>query len=297
MYAAREIASPRPPAVTAFVFGPSRLRIRVDELGQCRPPGWRGPHGHESFVICYFPHAGGWHELDGVRHSVCAGDVLAIPPRLPHDFSDDGSTAAVVISFMADGVSPRLLGDPLLVGDARWGTRRPRGGHPGEGRRLSVPPQERAQFHGRIASLRGELRDQQVGYQSAARAQLALILVSTPRLASPTPPEPAIDPVLEDVFELIEARFRGPLSLAEIASAAARSPRHLSRTVRELTGGSVMQLVEDRRMEEARRLLLETAEKVEVIAHEVGFLDDGYFRRRFVRAHGVPPSTWRRLNR
>ncbi len=265
----------------AFVPGPSRLRIRVDPLGQCRPPLRPGPHAHESFMVCWFPRAGGWHEVGGARHGVDAGDVLTIPPGLAHDFSDDGSPASLAISFMPDGVSPGLLRDPLLVRAARF----------------RVPPQERAHFHGLIAGLRDELSDQRPGYQSAARAQLALVLVHASRLAGPAVAEPAVDPVLKDVFDVIEADFRRPLSLAAVASAVACSPRHLSRTVRKLTGGSVMQLIEGRRMEEARRLLLETGEKVEVIAHVAGFPDDGYFRRRFVRAHGVPPTTWRRLNR
>jgi AraC-like DNA-binding protein len=263
------------------------VRIRVDELGQCGPPPRRGPHAHESFVLCYFPQAGSWHEIGGVRDSTCAGDVLTIPPGLPHDFAEDGSTAGVAISFMIDGVSPGL--PP--------GAFRSRDRHPGQGRRLSVPAPERAQFHGLIVRLRDELRDERAGHQSAARALLALILVSTGRLCSPAAGGPAVDPVLEDVFDLVEARFRRPLSLAEVARTVARSPRHLSRTVRKLTGESVMQLIDNRRMEEARRLLLETAEKIEVIAREVGFPDGGYFRRRFSRAHGVSPSTWRQLNR
>jgi AraC-like DNA-binding protein len=90
-------------------------------------------------------------------------------------------------------------------------------------------------------------------------------------------------------------RFREPLSLADVATALARSPRHLTRTVREVTGKTVMQLIDDRRMDEARRLLLETDEKVDVIGYAVGYGDGSYFARRFRRAHGVSPSVWRRL--
>ncbi|HYO30523.1 MAG TPA: helix-turn-helix transcriptional regulator, partial [Thermomicrobiales bacterium] len=99
------------------------------------------------------------------------------------------------------------------------------------------------------------------------------------------------------VLDVIERGFRGPLSLASIAAQVSRSPRHLTRTIRDLTGATVMHLIDDRRMKEARRLLLETDATIEAISRTVGFHDDGYFRRRFRRAHGIAPAAWRARNR
>jgi AraC family transcriptional regulator, transcriptional activator of pobA len=58
-----------------------------------------------------------------------------------------------------------------------------------------------------------------------------------------------------------------------------------------------MQWIEDRRMLEARRLLLATDDKVDGVAERVGYRDPSYFRRRFRRAHGVPPQAWRERTR
>jgi AraC-like DNA-binding protein len=64
-----------------------------------------------------------------------------------------------------------------------------------------------------------------------------------------------------------------------------------------VTGRSVRDLIEERRMQEARRLLLETDHTVDAIARTVGYRDPKYFQRRFRQRHDLPPQRWRELNR
>lgn len=44
-------------------------------------------------------------------------------------------------------------------------------------------------------------------------------------------------------------------------------------------------------------MLADTDLTVADVAHRVGYLDGGYFARRFRAAHGVPPAAWRRAGR
>jgi AraC-like DNA-binding protein len=55
----------------------------------------------------------------------------------------------------------------------------------------------------------------------------------------------------------------------------------------------VNEWIAERRMAEARRLLLETDLTVEAIAGRCGFADTGYFRRQFRRHHEMAPVQWR----
>ena len=55
--------------------------------------------------------------------------------------------------------------------------------------------------------------------------------------------------------------------------------------------------ISERRMAEARRLLVETDLSVEEVGHRVGYKDLGYFVRSFRRAHGSTPLAWRRAGR
>ena len=60
------------------------------------------------------------------------------------------------------------------------------------------------------------------------------------------------------------------------------------------TGRTVQQWIAERRMAEARRLLVETALTVEAVGAAVGFRDPSYFIKSFRRAHTVTPLQWRR---
>ena len=57
---------------------------------------------------------------------------------------------------------------------------------------------------------------------------------------------------------------------------------------------SVKDVVLERRLLEAKRLLMFTIRSVEDIAFETGFGDPAYFSRFFRRRCGEAPSTWRR---
>jgi AraC-like DNA-binding protein len=161
--------------------------------------------------------------------------------------------------------------------------------------RLSVPAADRAVWLAHLTDLHAELRDRRDGYADAARAHLTLLLVRLRRL-HPRPAE-GIDPLLAAVLDVIESRYREPISLRDVADAVGLTPGHLTTVVGRRTGRTVAQWIAERRMREARRLLADTELAVAEIASHVGYREAGYFVRRFRAAHGVTPGAWRRAGR
>ena len=92
---------------------------------------------------------------------------------------------------------------------------------------------------------------------------------------------------------MIEQRFRGPLSLSDVAEAVHLTPGHLTTAVRRRTGRTVQDWIVERGMTEARRLLVETDLGVAEVGRRVGYPDPGYFSRVFRRAHEQTPRAWR----
>ena len=70
-------------------------------------------------------------------------------------------------------------------------------------------------------------------------------------------------------------------------------PAALSRALGEVTGRSTKELVTDRVMLEAARLLRFTDDAVGEVAHRAGFADPLYFSRAFKRHAGEPPMAYR----
>jgi len=161
--------------------------------------------------------------------------------------------------------------------------------------RLRVPAAERLEWGRTIGALANELTERRDGYQQAALAHLTLLLVNVARLASDVLGDlrRSNEPLLAEVFEVIERRYAEPLSLREVAAALNLTPGHLTTTVRRKTGRTVQDWITERRLTEARRLLAETDLPVAEVGRRAGYPDPGYFARTFRRQHGVPPRAWR----
>jgi AraC-like DNA-binding protein len=95
------------------------------------------------------------------------------------------------------------------------------------------------------------------------------------------------------VSEVVAARYREPLTLAEIARAVGVSPFHLSRLVTAATGVPIYRMIVRRRLRDALELLLDTRESISRIALAVGFASHSHLTDAFRREYGVPPRAVR----
>ena len=119
-------------------------------------------------------------------------------------------------------------------------------------------------------------------------AHLTLLLVEVARLAADVVGDLRVnrEPLLADVFAVIERRYPEPLSLRDVARAVNLSAGHLTTVVRRRTGRTVQEWIVDRRMTAARRLLAGSDLPVGEIGRRVGYPDPGYFARVFGQVHG-----------
>lgn len=83
------------------------------------------------------------------------------------------------------------------------------------------------------------------------------------------------------------------LSVVDAAAIAAMSPFHFQRMFKAAFGISPMQFLQRRRLEVARRLLIETEDEVTSICFAVGFESLGSFSALFKRRFGVSPRQLR----
>lgn len=258
------------------------------------------PHAHDFLVLVYVERGGGRVRLDDRDWQVEAGDVLVVAPgevvtfveRELHDadgwsvyFPPDVMEPGDVGTFLSWRAHPLLF--PFVRGVA------------GGAQRLHVPTAQRSAFVEHIAALDREVRERRDGYNEAAIAHLTLLLVAVSRLAADVSDDLVLrdEPLLAAVFDVVEAGFRGPLTLADVAATVGLTPGHLTTVVGRKTGRTVQQWITERRMVEARRLLAETELTVEAVGARVGYRDPGYFARRFRHAHGASPLEWRRAGR
>ncbi len=161
--------------------------------------------------------------------------------------------------------------------------------------RLAVPPADRPAWTARVTTLARELSERADGYREAVLAHLTLLLVEVARLAADVVDDLRVnrEPLLAEVFAVIERRYPEALSLRDVARAVNLSAGHLTTVVRRRTGRTVQEWIVDRRMVQARRLLAGSDLPVGEIGRRVGYPDPGYFARVFGQVHGVSPTRWR----
>jgi AraC family transcriptional regulator, transcriptional activator of pobA len=94
-------------------------------------------------------------------------------------------------------------------------------------------------------------------------------------------------------LHLIERHCLAPLTLKKIAAAVGRTPSYVTTALTRATGRSAIAWIIAGRMAEARRRLLHSNERVDLISEQVGYADVTHFIRLFRRAHGATPAAWR----
>jgi len=134
-------------------------------------------------------------------------------------------------------------------------------------------------------------------------AHLSSVLCQWPRREGSAPARPAsaspaalddLAPDLGGALRLIHDDPGRPPSLAELADAAAMSPRHFARRFKAAFGCTPHAYLTDRRFAHARELLLHDRLKVHQIAHRLGFSSAATFSRWFTQHAGTSPQAYRR---
>jgi transcriptional regulator GlxA family with amidase domain len=106
---------------------------------------------------------------------------------------------------------------------------------------------------------------------------------------------PAADPVVRAAQRYLAEHFRDDHALADAVARAGIPARTLKRRFKAATGSTLIEYLQQVRIEEAKRALEVGAVPVEAISVEVGYEDPSFFRRLFKRLVGLTPREYRRL--
>jgi AraC family transcriptional regulator len=99
---------------------------------------------------------------------------------------------------------------------------------------------------------------------------------------------------LERVQVYVEANLADPIPLSALADRAGLSPFHFARAFKTTVGTTPRTFVEQRRVERAKRLLVETGQPIADIAVNAGFGTQSRMTFVFKRGTGFTPAVYRR---
>jgi AraC family transcriptional activator of pobA len=270
---------------------PSVQVVLIEQDSRHPSAGWspRQPHRHDYHELIWTRAGNGHHLIDGEITPVQPNTVTVIARGQVHVFERAAGLHGAVVRF-ADEL---LHGDPAGRANPGWLLA-------GRSvRTIAVPSGDIARLEGVIAALAAEAaRPPDSRTVDLERHLLSTALLWLERWYDDGHIEhrAADDSDLQlyrrfaDVLERDFARHRDVRHYAE----QLRVPQAvLSRSLAALTGRGTKELITERRMLEAARLLRFTDMSVGEVAFRSGFPDPLYFSRAFKRRYGEAPMAYR----
>jgi AraC family transcriptional activator of pobA len=278
---------------TFFVYGePSRVLdvgfLHVETVMERKSLhfGRVAPHKHPFMgQVTYWFAGGGRYQVEDRTWNFSAPAISFVPSNVVHGFDVGEQSDAIVVSISDDllrAIGPQVdlaLDAPvLLTGDA---------GAPG---------------WSRIGALLDMVMEEYRGGAAASERMLAslvgAVLSLMARLGGNVGFE-AASPVVAlglDLRRAIDRHYREDWPVGHYVERLATTPHLLDKAARTVFGQTVKEMVLERRLLEAKRLLRFTIRPMEDISREIGFEDPAYFSRFFRKRMGLSPTDWRRQN-
>lgn len=242
------------------------------------------PHHHPRHIQLMLITKGGASTLiEGQQFDLEAGTLMVHPVGMVHEIRYQPGSAGPTITVAKSYVDALLRDTPQMLAP------------------LAKP---QAYALGKLTAdvamgfqqIQQESRMRAAGWNIAMRGHFLTILVHLQRLqqAGHQPLKGRRDLQLAQALrDIVEAEFRQQKAMAFYASRLAISPQRLNAACQTALGCSASQVLHDRTMVEARRLLAYTERTIAEIAHDLGYDDPAYFNRFFSARAGQPPGAWR----
>ena len=106
---------------------------------------------------------------------------------------------------------------------------------------------------------------------------------------------PHADSVVRSCEEWLGKHFREADAIKQVVELSKIPERTLKRRFKAATGSTLIEHLQNLRVEEAKRLLESGQVPVDEISVEVSYEDPSFFRRLFKRCTGLTPSQYRRM--
>jgi len=251
----------------------------------------RAPHRHGYHELILVRDGRGEQAIDDVTAPVRPGTVTVIGQGQVHQFRWAEDLRGGVVRFT----------DAALEGGGRIPAGRLLSGR--GGRTIALPPGEVERADALVRLLAGEAARPPDPYAAGIQQHLlGTLLLWLERWYDASRSErdevDDADVQLHRRFaERLEADFARHHDVAHYADALAVPGAALAKALQRLTGRTTKELILDRVMLEAARLLRFTDLTVGQIAHRVGYDDQPYFSRAFKRHAGVAPQAFRERER
>ncbi|MGJ7546995.1 4-hydroxyphenylacetate catabolism regulatory protein HpaA [Pseudomonas alloputida] len=251
-------------------------------------------HRHDRFFQVHYVKTGTVRVyLDDQQYIESGPMFFLTPPTVAHSFVTEADSDGHVLTVRQQLVWQLIEGDGSLVSSGlqvapacvALSDLAPM--YQAEARRVEVLFEE----------LSNEIAEQRAGRSAALENLTRLIMISLLRLCSnsvkATPARREDLKIFHRFNELIEAHYREHWPLSRYAAGIGVTEPRLNDVCRRIADLPSKRLIQERLMQEAKRLLLFSGSSANEVCYQLGFKDPAYFSRFFQRYASLTPGDYR----
>lgn len=251
----------------------------------------RFPHKHSFYHLVYFSSGAGNHSIDFVHFPVEAGQMYFMAPGQVHSWEFEEQPDGFIVNF-----SEQYLNDFLT--NARYLHQfRFFSGIAGE-QVIAIPEKEQPVIETILETIVREGNATAPLKDDLVRTALVQLFILVSRYAVKETDQQQLNNyntvVLRNFQMLIEQHYKEKKLTKEYAALLYITPNHLNALCKDVTGRSAGELIRDRVLLEAKRLLVNARLTIAQIATELQFMDNSYFSKFFKKYEGVTPEVFRK---
>ncbi len=247
------------------------------------------PHRHDFYLLVFFTHGSGVHEIDFNRFEIKAGSFFVLQPGQMHHWVLSEDIEGFIVFYTAEMYNLyfgkkkiddypfyfSVQNNPEIV--------------------LEEPEMETVLSY--FENLVVEMQSEQLWKQDKIMNILDSIHIELARKYNEiyVHETHSYNVKIKNLEQLLEKKYKQHKSAAFYASELNISLKHLNRICNEILKKTTTEVIVDRIILEAKRMLLDKNWTVNEIAFELGYEDYSYFSRLFKKNSGMSPSEFRLL--
>jgi AraC-like DNA-binding protein len=248
------------------------------------------PHRHDYYHLLWMSEASGTHLLDFERYDARANTVFFVSPGQLHAWESAIRPSGFVINFSADffvQMFPRA-DDIAQVPFFHIASTAPV---------LHMTQEQHDELRPLLLEIEREFLSDAEARMDIVRAYL-LVLLTRLRRIYPRRAEESASPQTFSLTKrfklLVDQHYLDYERLGDYASSLNITERQLNEAVKRTLGKTAGQMIQERLVLEAKRLLSNTAMGVAEVAFHLHFEDHAYFSRFFKKHAGMTPVEFKR---
>ncbi len=246
-------------------------------------------HYHPEFELTYIVKGNGYRIVGNTYEPFADGDLVLLGSNLPHTWSGkadgDSDSDAIVIQFSNEFISPFLeLNESKLIKIMLENSSRGIRFEYDEKLISKIVDLTETQGVDRIINLISIL-------DQLSKNQSILIAPNTFHNVVSRKSEVRIN----KVCLFIQHNFQNKIYLKEVAALIYLTESNFCKFFKKATGKTYSDYLNEIRINEASRLLIQTDKTISQISYECGFETLSYFNRVFLNKMQMPPSKYRKI--